>query len=283
MNTIKNLYHIITWAPYNLIFKFAKKNWSFLNLDLRKVGINKSFKFNLLKEDNGLSKDLGIYGFREPLNLKYFYNFINEKDKVLDIGANIGLFSLLSCKAKKIVSIEPLKECIPILKKNLKENGLSEKAEVINMAVGKEGTLTLKKEDKINLTRVIEDKIGGFEIKSKELNYFVNKFNANVLRMDVEGYEYEILYKKIPEKINKISLEFHTCYLKEKKSLELINYFQQQGFKVKYFIEDLPIRLYPFHPLLTRIFTYVLKNKEPSELIPFLFRGRDVKYLFLER
>ena len=288
MNQIKRLYHIITWAPYNLIFKFAKKKGSFLNLNLKKIGINKSFKFNLLEEDNGLSKDLKIYGFREPLNLKYSYNFIDEQDKVLDIGANIGLFSLLSCKAKEIISIEPLKECLPVLKKNLKENGLSNKSKVINMAVGKEGILTLKKEDKMNLSRIVENKDVGVKVKSKKLDYFVDKFDANVLRMDVEGYEYEILYKKIPKRINKIAIEFHTCYLKEKKSFELLNYFQEQGFKVKYFIEDLPIRLYPFYLILRKLhllnfFTYVKRNKEPIELLKYIFKGRDVKYLFLER
>ena len=60
------------------------------------------------------------------------------------------------------------------------------------------------------------------------------------------------------------------------------------GFKVKYFIEELPVRLYPFYSILKNLrllglFTYILKNQKPTKLFPYLVKGRYVKYLFLER
>ena len=66
------------------------------------------------------------------------------------------------------------------------------------------------------------------------------------------------------------------------------DYFEKENFKVKYFIEDLPIRLYPFYNLLKNIglikkITYVKKNLKLKECFPYINKGRKVKYLFLEK
>ena len=279
----------ISWMPYKLVSKFKSKKKDPLFLDFRKIGIPKSFKLYLLKEDKGLSNQFNAFGLREPINLRYLYKFITKQDKVLDVGSNIGFFPLISSNAKEIVAVEPIKECIPLIKKNLEENGLLKKSRIINMAVGKEGKLRLKKEEKVNLSRVVEEKTKDtIEVTSKPLKYFVKKFGSNTLRIDVEGYEYEMLYKKIPKEINKISMEFHTALLGKKKVFELMSYFEKEGFKVKYFIEDLPIRLYPFYsPLkstsLIKKFTYVIKDQKPLKCLTAIYKGRSVKYLFLER
>ena len=279
----------ISWIPYRLKSRliFNKKNPH--TLDFKKLDLNKKFQFYILEKDEGLSNQLRAFGFREPLNMKYSYLFVSKEDKVLDIGANLGLFSLLSCNAKKIISIEPITECIPVLKKNLQRNGLLKKSTIINMAVGKKGKLILKKEGKINLSKVTDKKgKDTIEIESDSLKYFAEKYNANFLRMDVEGYEYDILMNKIPKNIKKIAMEFHTTLLGKKRVLELMRYFDKESFRVKYFIEDLPIRLYPFYSVLKKlnllgVFTYVLENKKPLECINYLNKGRHVKYLFLER
>jgi len=279
----------ISWMPYNLRTRLALKKENPITLNLKKLGIRKIFKFHILEEDLGLSTQLNSFGFREPLNLKYSHDFIEKKDRVLDLGANVGLFSLLSHNAREIVAVEPIIECLPILKKNLEQNGLLNKSKIINMAVGKKGKLRLKKEDKVNLSMVVEEKGKGVvEVKSEPLSYFVKKYKSNVLRIDVEGYEYEILYKKIPKNIDKIAMEFHTALLGKKKVFELISYFEKEGFMVKYFLEDLPIRLYPFYSSLKftsllNKFTYVIKDQKPLKCLTSIYKGRSVKYLFLER
>ena len=221
--------------------------------------------------------------------LEYYYKFIKPSDIVLDVGANIGLFTVLSENAKKIICVEPLKQAIPILKKNISDNGLDKKTEIINAAVGKKGKLIIEADKKLNLSRIVNEKNENtYDIQSFELKDLVKKYNSNLLRMDVEGYEYEILNKKIPKEINKISIEFHTGLLKDKKVNELISYFEKEGFKMRYFLEDLPIRMYPLHNLLKKInllkkFTYVKKNITSKESLHYIKKGRKVKYLFLHR
>tara|TARA_Y100000310_G_scaffold186244_1_gene186323 strand:- start:671 stop:1288 length:618 start_codon:yes stop_codon:yes gene_type:complete len=176
----------------------------------KKIGVPEKITFHYLDSDEGLSRQFGLFGFREPLNWKNYYYFVRGDDIVLDIGANIGLFSLLAQNAKKVIGIEPIKECIPVLKKNLDSNGLRDKSVVLNMAVGEKGKLYMKQEGHVNLSKVVNKKEDAtYEIPSETLNYFVNKYNANLLRMDVEGYESEILKGKIPKQVTKISIEFH--------------------------------------------------------------------------
>ena len=58
---------------------------------------------------------------------KIFLSKINEGDIVIDVGANIGYFSLLAAKKidskGKIFAIEPMKQANNWLKKNLKITG----------------------------------------------------------------------------------------------------------------------------------------------------------------
>jgi len=279
----------ISWMPFEFIKKIKYSKKDFVKFNMNQLGVNKSFNLFLSKNDEGLSTQFVVFGFREPLNLKYSYEFVNSSDKVLDIGSNIGLFPLLSENAKEIVCVEPLKEAIPLLKKNIEANNLKKKTKIINAAIGKKGRLILEVDKKLNLSKIV-DKPNKYtyEIKSFNLKDMVKKYNSNLIRMDVEGYEYEILHKKIPKKITKISLEFHTALLGKKKVKELLDYLENEKFKVKFLIEDLPIRLYPFHNFLKKVgliknLTYIKKNLRPKECLSYINKGRTVKYLFLER
>ena len=279
----------ISWIPFKLLEKISQNNKEIIYLDFNNLGINKKFKFNISKDDEGLSSQLKAFGFREPLNLEYYYKFVDSSDNILDIGANIGLFTILSENAKSIVCVEPLKQTMPLLKKNVLENNLSKKTKIVNAAVGKSGNLIIEVNKKLNLSRIVNKKNKNtYEVKSFELKEIIKKYKSTFLKLDVEGYEYEILYKKIPKKINKISMEFHTALLGNKKVKKLINYFEEETFNVKYFIEDLPIRLYPFHNFLKKTglikkITYIKKDLRPKECLQYINKGRKVKYLFLER
>lgn len=286
---MKEIIEKISWMPYNTIYNRESKKQNPIKLNLGNVGIKKNIIFYMIDNDEGLSKQLRLFGFREPLNWEYYYNFVRSGDVVLDIGANIGLFSVLSKNAKKIICIEPIKECIPVLKQNLKYNNLNGKVIVLNTAVGKKGKLWLERKAHINLSKVVQKRTKNTqEIKSELLEYFTKKYKTNLIRMDVEGYEYEILKQGIPKEINKIAMEFHTGLLKNKKIKEILWLFHKEKFRIKYIVEDLPLRLYPFYKILKKtglikLFTYVKKDLNPLDCYHLITRGRSIKYLFLKR
>jgi len=279
----------ISWIPYNIIYNRESKKQNPIKLNLGGIGIKKNIIFHVIDNDEGLSKQLRLFGFREPLNWKKYYYFVDEEDIVLDVGANIGLFSILSKNAKKIICVEPIRECIPILEKNLDSNKLLNKSIIINMAVGKKGRLWLERDTHINLSKVVQKRTKNTQkIKSELLEYFTKKYKTNLVRMDVEGYEYEILKQGIPKRINKIAMEFHAGLLGNKKIKEILQLFHKEKFKVRYIVEDLPLRLYPFYKILkkTRLikfFTYVKKDLNPLDCYHLIIKGRSIKYLFLKR
>ncbi len=69
--------------PDTLSWKLYKKRMSKpvddneMRLDLSNIGINKKFYFNTIKGDKGLSKQLRVFGFREPLNWKTYYDYVD--------------------------------------------------------------------------------------------------------------------------------------------------------------------------------------------------------------
>jgi len=77
-------------------------------------------------------------GMAEQEILNYFRSRIEENDVVYDIGANTGLYILISAeKAAKVVSFEPHSETRQRLKQNLELNDF-ENVEVLGYAASSE-------------------------------------------------------------------------------------------------------------------------------------------------
>jgi methyltransferase, FkbM family len=167
---------------------------------------------------------------------------------VIDIGANIGIFSVeVSRKVKKIFSYEPVPDNYDLLVKNIEINGLQGKVKAFNYAVSDN-----KKNLKIFL---VEDNPGGHSMYADTKNYvevpsltLKEIFDTNdirccdLLKIDTEGAEYKIIYG-LPleyfDRIKKIFLEYHDInklgtenvpenYNKE----DLKKYLEKNGFRV---------------------------------------------------
>jgi len=217
-----------------------------IHLNLKEIGIPEDFVFYTLEKDSGLSEQLKKYKWREPYNSLFVYNFVKKEDAILDIGANLGYFTILCKNAKKIISVDPIPDAIPILRKNIEKNNLKNKTKIIQGAVSeKRGELFLEIQDSLNTSRIVNKEMKGtIKVKSYSLKELVEKEKTNFLRMDVEGHEYKILYNNIPKRVNKITLELHTEILSKKKIKKLLEYLEKEGFKVKYFISDVPDKLH---------------------------------------
>lgn len=252
-------------------------------------GISKQFRLCLPPEDNGLSRQLRIFGFREPLNCQCFADFIDDEDTLLDIGSNIGFFALMAGNAKRIICVEPLDNVIELLRSNIELNDLSGKCEIVNAAVGPKGRLQLEIHSHLNLSRIVNDRNKNtIEVESIPLAELVNQYHPNVVRLDVEGFEYDLMYDQIPESVVKISMEFHTGLMGERKSRRLLAYLKDEGFRLRYLVEDVPLRMYPYVHMfkttsISRLVSYTKKDLDIDEATPFIFSGRSLKYLYLER
>ena len=167
---------------------------------------------------------------------------INVNDTVIDIGAHIGLFSLLvsqRCKTGKILSFEPVRENFNLLVSNLKLNHI-ENVLPFNMAVSKNsGKLNLFLNDDQSAHSIFSKSSESISVESTSLQkiFEENKISScKILKLDCEGAEYEIidsLPSEYLDKIQNIVIEYHSADTKPELVKNLIQKIKNAGFKIK--------------------------------------------------
>ncbi|MFA5746646.1 MAG: FkbM family methyltransferase [Candidatus Paceibacterota bacterium] len=194
------------------------------------------------KGDRGIISEIWGYKIYTPKGFE-----IKENDLVVDIGAQIGVFSIFAAQyAKKgrIYSFEPVPENFRMLEKNKELNHIGnilplnlavadKKGERdIYLASGNAGGHSFFSDDK-GVERG-EDMV---KVKTVSLEDFMKEndiFKIDFLKIDCEGAEYEILFgcpKEIFEKIGKISMEYHDID-GNRNSAKLKEFLESQGFAV---------------------------------------------------
>ena len=177
---------------------FLLKIKSSNNILIRKVQGSKMY-LNL--KDKGISKDLALDGIREPESTKMVKKIIKEGDTVVDIGANIGYYVLMESQLVgekgKVYAIEPVPDNVNVLKNNIKLNNYAN-VKVFQMAIGNmDTTKKMHISSLSNWHSFINHKRGiikAIDVKVVPLDKFLkDKEYPDFIRMDVEGYEYQIL------------------------------------------------------------------------------------------
>ena len=167
---------------------------------------------------------------------------INVNDTVIDIGAHIGLFSLLvsqRCKTGKILSFEPVRENFDLLVSNLKLNHI-ENVLPFNMAVSKNlDKLNLFLNDDQSAHSIFPKSSESISVESTSLQkiFEENKISScKLLKLDCEGAEYEII-DSLPleylDKIQNMVIEYHLADTKPELVKSLILKIKNAGFKIK--------------------------------------------------
>ena len=125
--------------------------------------------------------------------LKVLKKIIKQGDTVIDVGANIGFYTLFFCslvgKTGKVIAFEPESKNFDILKKNIEMNNL-DNVTLHQKAVGsKNSKVKMKISDSIGSHQISNS--GDIEVDCIKLDNYV--INANFVKIDAEGYEIEIL------------------------------------------------------------------------------------------
>ena len=268
LNHIKiELQHIKNRIKTQGILFYLKRQVLKVKFKLEKRVVNKIRYKNeeikiILEEKNGLV-DLVIYSF--GIFGKEFIELIEkklDKDKVfVDVGANIGQHSLiLSRYCKKVISFEPLPALYNQFKESVELNGFQ------NIEIHNVGCSDVKEEKEITIDPI---NAGGSTvlahnnlltnnkketIKLDRLDDLIPNQQVDVIKIDVEGYEYFVLLgaeKIINTYKPTIFLEYSPDFYDKidvkmsKKLYDLIksygyNIFAIQFNKNIFFFEDLP-------------------------------------------
>lgn len=138
----------------------------------------------------------------------------NQGGVVIDIGANIGSFSIFAANlGTTVYAIEPEPHNLSALKTNIDLNNMNSVIHVCPYAISDyKGTAVIS--DSGGGSTIKDDGIFGAEVEVMSLDNFFTLYNiesVDVLKIDVEGAELEIILGASKENINKckyITMEF---------------------------------------------------------------------------
>jgi FkbM family methyltransferase len=148
----------------------------------------------------GEIKSTHLFGLDELIIFSFYLKNKNIYKKVFDIGANIGLHSIILSKAGfNVISYEPDPWHFKMLTENLKLNEVLDRVEIRNKAVS-------KNIGELDFIRVLGNTTGSHLAGAKvnlygELEKFKVKVDAfkaimgeaDLIKIDVEGHEGEII------------------------------------------------------------------------------------------
>lgn len=146
-----------------------------------------------------------------------FYK-IKKDDLIIDIGANLGSFSMYAAnKGANVLSFEPDSYNFNYLLKNIKINNFENKIKAYNVAISdKPGTVKLSINDNHACNSIMDsDQYNTLDVTSTTIDIIINELKIqkiNLIKIDVEGAEYIILpniSKESYKKIEKIIGEYH--------------------------------------------------------------------------
>ena len=213
------------------MIKISKKKYALNPISEKRVY---NYLIFLNPEDKcGVSPTIGVFGWYEQEETELFRKIVRKGAVVVDVGSNIGWYTLLSAhlagETGKIIAFEPDPSSFSFLSRSLERNGFNN-VSLFNYSVSNmEGmrTLWLAKGNlgahSIVSAHACDEAI---DVKSVTLDTCLSKLEVSVvdlLKIDVEGAEPEVLEGAInylmSSKIKNIFLEWNCKVWANKEEL----------------------------------------------------------------
>jgi len=161
----------------------------------RTIDIN-GFKMYIDRTDESLSRAL-LSGSYEPIETKIIMEIIKPGMTVVDIGANVGYYTLLFAQAVEkggtVYAFEPAPETFALLQRNLRENNLNGNVKLFNVALSDhEGAaeLFINEYNKGNNRLYDAGGMRSVPIQLKRLDDVIpSSEHVDFIKMDIEGAE----------------------------------------------------------------------------------------------
>lgn len=221
------------------------KNWYMLFVDklFATSNILYHFKNGIVVECRPKSTDVNesvvvLSGIEYPEQLCCFDK---QNAVVVDIGANIGTFSLYvnhlnSQKNIKVYAIEASPENTALCKKNFQHNHLDDYVLVEKAITGQNGFVNFDISGNFDGFKVSHGASNGIRVESQKLSTFCQDHNIqtiDLLKMDIEGSEFDIFQVDGEFIKNNVSVLFMEYHLSERHTSvdEIVNILSD-GFNI---------------------------------------------------
>lgn len=172
------------------------------------------------------------------------YGVINADSRIVDIGANIGVFSLYAAHngAALVHAYEPNSEAFACLKKNIESNNLEGKIVAHQHAVTSKGGEMVKFPTRSNMYNAIlaDDTNVAYElVQTIGMPAVMAAIeHADLVKMDCEGAEYDLLFNAgdgIFSRMDRLELEYHAGRVSD-----IGTRMNAQGFTLMHHAADTP-------------------------------------------
>lgn len=136
----------------------------------------------------------GLHEYRE---MAFALHMLRAKDCFLDVGANVGSYTVLASGAvgARSVAVEPVPATREHLIRNVELNGLQERVRLWPGGLGSAvGTLRFSSSlDTVNHVLTSGEDLPGVEVPVTTLDELMGDDVPALIKIDVEGYEHEVL------------------------------------------------------------------------------------------
>jgi len=283
----KRLKRFIAWNPLSSFAGILQLE-VFKRLGRKYVLKRVEGSFMLLPIEQGelyhsASNALIAFGKREILATEIYIKSLKRGMHVVDVGSHIGYYALIASRyvgdEGRVLAVEPNPLSFVFLKYNVLLNA-RRNIKIYNVALGEEEReITFCHNSRAsNLSKVTEDIIEknkcDMEIRVRQttLDRLIGNERVDLIRMDVEGFEYRILKgaRGLLSRQDNLMLfmELHPASISAYGG-DMEEFFRElegYGFKVKYFIIEPPIPIRGFSPKIVK------RELRLLHLLPFLIK-----------
>lgn len=202
--------------------------------------------------DQGVSRELKLFGVHEPVVTKSVQAFLAKGMQCMEIGANLGYYTLLESSAigssGGILALEPIPTTFGYLRRNIELNRISN-IQSFQLAIGdRDGTAKMVVSTSSNLSHVRDENLAKskpsgapvLEVRMLKLDTLCEEKSIrklDFLRMDVEGYEYAVIQGGLVtlEKLKPLMLvEFHVAYMGPLRSVSVLQVLKNLGYEIAF-------------------------------------------------
>ena len=135
-------------------------------------------------------------GLHEFEDMSFLLHFLKEDDLFVDIGANVGSYTVLASKVKsaRTISIEPIPATFDHLLNNIKTNQIENLVSAVNIGLGEEESILKFTCDLDTVNHVtLNGEENCVEVEIRTLDSLIQHGDPILIKMDVEGFEKKVI------------------------------------------------------------------------------------------
>jgi FkbM family methyltransferase len=153
-------------------------------------------KLSLNKGDSGLSGNLYV-GLMEYKDMLFLMHLLRDNFLFVDVGANMGSYTVLASKVcnSKTIAFEPIHHSFVRLLEQIKINDIEEKVQAKEIGIGSHSGKLFFTNNLNAMNKVTTEcnSPNAIEVPISKLDDEVTISSNCVIKIDVEGYEYDVL------------------------------------------------------------------------------------------